>query len=74
MRRTVIFSMAIMRRRPAGCSQPFHGDVTFEASDMPANCVAEWKDVGVSGDLPPGLAFADPASTVIAGTPILAGD
>jgi len=53
--------------------QPFHADITFGADDMPGNCVADWKDMVVSGDLPPGLDAAGAGSSVIAGTPTMAG-
>jgi hypothetical protein len=54
--------------------RPFHADVAFEADDMPQNCVAEWKDMIISGVLPPGLDVAGPSSSVIAGTPAVAGN
>jgi hypothetical protein len=54
--------------------QPFHSDVTFEADDMPGNCVAEWTDIVISGVLPPGLDVTSPTSSVIAGTPTIAGN
>jgi len=53
--------------------QPFHADAAFEAEDMPGNCVAEWKDIVISGVLPPGLNVASSTSSVIAGTPTVAG-
>ena len=54
--------------------QPFYADATFEVDDMPGNCVAEWKDIVISGVLPPGLDVASSNSSAIAGTPTIAGD
>jgi hypothetical protein len=53
--------------------QPFHADVTFEVDDMPANCIAQWNEMEISGPLPPGLDAAGATSSVIAGTPLTAG-
>jgi hypothetical protein len=54
--------------------QPFHADAAFEVDDMPGNCIAEWKDMIISGVLPPGLVVANSTSSVIAGTPTIAGN
>ena len=54
--------------------QPFQADVAFGADDMPGNCVAEWKDMVISGVLPPGLDVVSSTSSVIAGTPMIAGN
>ena len=53
--------------------QSFHADAAFGVDDMPGSCVAKWKDMIISGVLPPGLAVANPASSIIAGTPSVAG-
>jgi hypothetical protein len=54
--------------------QPIHSDVTFGVDDMPTNCIAEWKDIDISGVLPPGLHIASSTSSVITGTPTIAGN
>jgi hypothetical protein len=53
--------------------QPLHADVSFGVDDMPANCVAVWKQMVIAGDLPPGLNIAD-RSSVIEGIPVTAGN
>jgi hypothetical protein len=54
--------------------QSFHADAAFGVDDMPGNCIPEFKDMVISGVLPPGLDVADSTSSVIAGTPIVAGN
>jgi hypothetical protein len=54
--------------------QSFHADAAFSVDDMPRNCVLEFNDMVISGVLPPGLDAANSTSSVIAGTPKMAGN
>jgi hypothetical protein len=54
--------------------QHLSSDAAFGISDMPDQCAVEWKDVVITGTLPPGLDISNSFSSVIAGTPTQAGD
>jgi hypothetical protein len=49
-------------------------DAAFGIADMPDQCAVEWKDIAITGVLPPGMDIANSFSSVISGTPTKAGD
>jgi hypothetical protein len=54
--------------------QHLASDAAFGIADVPDQCAVEWKDIVVTGALPPGLDISNSFSSVIAGTPTEAGD
>ena len=54
--------------------QYLSSDAAFGIADMPDQCAVDWKDIVITGTLPPGLDIANSFSSVIAGTPTQAGD
>jgi hypothetical protein len=54
--------------------QPLASDAAFAVTDTPDQCAVEWRDIAITGTLPPGLDISNSSSSVIAGTPTEAGD
>jgi hypothetical protein len=89
-KRTAVLFAALLSAGPAEAADYFlHGyytpttgkvgqhlasDAAFGIGDVPDQCVVDWKDIAISGVLPPGLDIANSFSSVITGTPTEAGD
>ncbi|HWY61570.1 MAG TPA: hypothetical protein VNW15_06690 [Rhizomicrobium sp.] len=54
--------------------QHLESDAAFGVTDTPDQCAVDWKDIVITGTLPPGLDISNSFSSVIAGTPTQAGD